>query len=213
MPSIGAILSRGGRAVRALRKTPAISDGNQVGKLARHAAQPHIHRESAVNRATTARFLQNPLPQSERRMADTTREGTETDSVRYPMNRVVGVIDSVSRVHAAVDALTSGGFLESEIEVFHGQAAAEALRSSTGRTGFANLVMRLIAAIGLPNDETALKNRYADAIRDGRFVVTVEALTEERKALAARLLQDQGGEGVNFFNRFTIESLGQSRSG
>jgi hypothetical protein len=135
---------------------------------------------------------------------------SERRDIRYPENRVLGIIDTADKARAAVEALTSTGFLGSEVEVLCGQPAARALRESTGRTGIADLAMRLTAAIGLPNDETALKNRYADAIHDGRFLVAVLGPTDERKALATRVLQDHGAAAIHFFNQLTIETMGDS---
>lgn len=61
----------------------------------------------------------------------------------------------------------------------------------------------------MPDDKTMLKDRYEQALHDGRFVVLVQAQTEERKRLAARLLEKDGGHFVNFLGRFTIEALVQ----
>jgi hypothetical protein len=129
------------------------------------------------------------------------------EPVRYPENAVVGIIDTVEQLEDAVTSLEDGGFLASEIEVLHGQAAATKLSEATGRTGFAGLAMRVIASIGLPNDETAMKNRYAEALQKGWFLVSVLAPTKERQQLATNLLHDHGGKFVNFLGRYTIEQM------
>lgn len=124
--------------------------------------------------------------------------------VQYPENRMLAVIETREQLRAAIEALTSGGFLASEIEILHGPAAAKNLQEETGRTGLAHLAMRFVQAIGMPNDELALKNHYADALAEGRFVVSVVAPSEERQRAAARLLREHGGEDVRFFSRYTI---------
>jgi hypothetical protein len=129
------------------------------------------------------------------------------NSVRYPENNVVAVIDTLEELVELTESLTGGGFLKSEIQVLHGQAAAEKMRASTGRSGLTGLAMRLVASIGMPDDETAVKNRYAHALADGRILVMVEALTDERKELAAKLLREHGGKFVNFLGRYTIEPM------
>lgn len=136
-----------------------------------------------------------------------TADSNTENAVRYPKNNVVAVIDTLEELEELVNTLTGGGFLESEIKVVHGQAAADKLRSSTGRSGLAHLAMRLVASIGLPNDETATKDRYAKALTDGRILVLVEAPTDERKELAAKLLREHGGKFVNFLGRYTIEPM------
>src|SRR5690348_5829549 len=76
--------------------------------------------------------------------------------VRYPENNVVAVIDSLEELEELIESLTGGGFLKSEIQALHGEAAADRLRTSTGRSGLAGLAMRLVASLGMPNDETAM---------------------------------------------------------
>lgn len=91
--------------------------------------------------------------------------------------------------------------------------AAEKLRANTGRSGLAGLAMQLIASIEMPNDETAMKDRYAQALADGRILVLVEASTDERKKRAAELLREHGGKFVNFLGRYTIEPMIPPRKG
>lgn len=140
---------------------------------------------------------------------DQARESTgpADDSVRYPTDHVVGVIDTADQARAAYRALTSSGFLGSEVTVSSGQAAAEALNANTGRTGLAHLAIRIAEQFGVGDDEMDLKKRYEEALREGRFVVFVLAPTDERRVLAASILRDQGAHTVNFLGRFAIEPL------
>ena len=126
--------------------------------------------------------------------------------VQYPENRMLAIVDTREELRAAINALEGGGFLASEIEILHGAAAAKRLQEETGRTGLAHLAMRLVEAIQMPNDELALKNHYADALADGRFVVSVLAPSEDRQRIAAQLLRAHGGEDVRYFSRYTITS-------
>jgi hypothetical protein len=126
---------------------------------------------------------------------------------QYTEGRTIGIVDTVDQLKAAIEALTSSGFLRSEIEVLYGEAAAERLDATTGRTGLADLAMRLVAALGLPTDETIMKEHYEQALREGHFLVLVLTPTEERKALAVRVLAQHGGHSVIFLGRFTIETL------
>jgi hypothetical protein len=127
--------------------------------------------------------------------------------VRYPQNQVVGIVDTADQARAAWTALTHSGFLESEVTVSYGEAAADQVDASTGRTGLARIAMRLAEHFGVENEEMATKERYEEALRGGRFVVAVLAPTEERKELAGQVLRDNGGRFVNFLGRFTIEPL------
>jgi hypothetical protein len=136
------------------------------------------------------------------------REDNKDREVRYPENRVVALLDTREQLESAVGALTSGGFLPSEIEVIHGAAASDKLHENTGRSGLAHLAMRFGESIGIPNDETTIKNEYADGLGKGQLLLAVLASTEERRKLAGRILEEHGGSSVRFFGQYTIQSLG-----
>jgi len=65
--------------------------------------------------------------------------------------------------------------------------------------------MRFAESIGMPNDETTIKNEYADGLRNGQLLVAVLAPTEERRRVAGRILEEHGGTNVRFFGQYTIE--------
>ena len=139
--------------------------------------------------------------------APDTRPDENDAPMQYPEGSVVGVVDTVDQLERAIEALTNSGFLRSEIVVAYGEAAADRLNASTGRSGLGDLAMRLVAALGMPDDETMVKDGYEQALRDGYFVVLVLAPTDDRKKLAARILEEYGGHFVNFLGRLTIEAL------
>ncbi len=128
-------------------------------------------------------------------------------STRYPTNHVLAVIDGVEELEVAAKALEDGGFLDSEIEIIHGPAAADMLHENTGRTGLAHLAIRLAERIGVADEEMELKDGYEQALREGRFAVAVLTPTEDRKSKAAQILRDHGAHFVNFLGRFSIEAL------
>jgi hypothetical protein len=136
-------------------------------------------------------------------------EGNQTERPgAYPTNHVVGVIDTCEEVGGAVEALSAGGFLDSEIHVLAGEAAAEALETWSGRTGkITNLLIHAAELLGVQNDEMYLRERYGQALRDGRYVVVVAAPTDTRRELATRILGEHGGHAVTFMGQFAIEKL------
>ena len=129
------------------------------------------------------------------------------ESVRYPTNHVIGVVDTVEQLTSAARALRRGGFLDSEIEIVCGPGAADALGENTGRTGLAHLAIRLAERLGIADEEMEVKDRYEQALREGRFGISVLAPTEERKTRAGQILRDHGAHFVNFLGRFSIETL------
>jgi hypothetical protein len=127
--------------------------------------------------------------------------------VLYPTNHVLAVIDDRDRADAAVTALRNGGFMESEIHVGTGAAAADDVGASPGRTGVAGLLLRFAERIGIADEELETKHRYERAMRDNRFVISVAAPTEERKDRSAQILRDHGGHTVSFLGKHTIEYI------
>lgn len=142
-------------------------------------------------------------------MSDTTTPASHAldGPVRYPTNTVLGVLDTQEQLERAVAALTGGGFLDSEIHVGVGAERAEAVRTSTGRTGLAGLAARLAERLGVQDDEMEFKAHYEQAMRDGRFVVGVEAPSDARRERATEILRDHGAHAVSFHGRFTIEGI------
>jgi hypothetical protein len=139
------------------------------------------------------------------------KQGTIGDphavSVQYHENHVIGIIDTPEAAVAAVDALTKGGFLESEVTLTCGVERADLLRASTGRSGLADRILRVVDRFGAGGDEMDARHQYEQALRDGHLNVLVLAPTEERKRLAATVLRQHGGHFINFFGRLAIEKL------
>jgi hypothetical protein len=147
-----------------------------------------------------------PAPRPDRKDARPAADRS-TAPVYYPENRLLGVVDSPAQVTSAVEALTAGGFLVSEVEVTCGQAQAERVAASTGRRGLLDLVIRVAERLGLADDEIETKGRYEQALRDGGLIVSVLASTDERKARAADIVRAHGGHLITFFGRLTIEKI------
>jgi hypothetical protein len=51
------------------------------------------------------------------------------------------------------------------------------------------------------------KNRYEQAMRENRFVLSVAAPTAERREQATRILREHGAHTVAFFGKHTIEHI------
>lgn len=145
-------------------------------------------------------------PQAPRDAATCATDDT-SQPIRYPTNHVLSVIDTQEQLTPALAALEAGGFMQSELGVRCGVGAADAMAASSGRTGLSDLAMRFSDWIGLSNDEMEVKNRYEAALRDGRFVVSVAAGTDERKDVAAEMLRDHGAHFVTFLGRHTMEMM------
>jgi hypothetical protein len=126
---------------------------------------------------------------------------------QYPVNHVLGVLDTPADAGAAAEALAGGGFLASEIHVACGTDAAEALRATTGRTGIVNAAIRIAQRLGVANHEMEVKAIYEQALADGRFVLIVDAPTDTRRELATSVLREHNAHSVAFLGRYSIEKL------
>jgi hypothetical protein len=127
--------------------------------------------------------------------------------IAYPLNHVVGIVDTADAAAEAVRILTGGGFLPSEVTVACGSAMAERLRQSSGHAGLLGGVIRLADRLNILGDELEEKRQYEEALRDGRIVLAILTPTDERKVRAADVLRRQGGHFINFMGRFTSERL------
>ena len=138
---------------------------------------------------------------------DHAAETQRAQEPRYPTNHVVAVIDREVPLAEAVESLTGGGFLETEVQVACGTEMADRLKASTGRGGLAGVAIRVAQKLGLEDDEMSLKSVYEQALRDGSFVVLVDAPTGERKERAAEVLRQHGAHSIHYLGRFLIEGM------
>jgi len=145
---------------------------------------------------------------TESRFDDSTQTGGQEDlePVQYPTNHVVGVLDSSKQTDCALDALVNGGFLESEVELIKPEEI-DRMTAGTGRRGLHDWFIRVTGSLGLKNAETEMKERYEHELRNGGTLLAVLAPTEDRKDLAAQLLQQCGGHFINFFGRLNVAPI------
>jgi hypothetical protein len=147
-----------------------------------------------------------PEPQSGHKAVEREKED-ESKPILYPTDHVVAILDTPDQTSCALDALVAGGFLESEIEILHGPEQAERLEESTGRRGFQDWWIRAFEKLGLQNAEIEVKDRYEQALREGRTAIAVLTPTEERKDRAVELIRKCGGRFINFFGRLNIQRI------
>jgi hypothetical protein len=147
-----------------------------------------------------------PAEQSDQNGAEQAPQNDD-ESVQYPTNQVIAILDTQVQTACAVDALANGGFLESEVELLRGSEEADRLAGGTGRRGFQDWFIRLTGSVGLKNAETEMKDRYEQALRDGHTVLAILTPTEDRKDRAAQILKECGGRFINFFGRLNVERI------
>jgi hypothetical protein len=158
--------------------------------------------EPRIDRETQPALKREPEREAATRGAD-----PHAEAVRYPENHIVAIMDQPDAAAAAAEALTTGGFLDSEVTLVCGVEAADRLRASSGRAGLLGHLIQIADSLGIRSEELEAKHEYEEALRSGRCTVLVFAPTEERKERAAEILQTHGAHFINFMGRFTIERL------
>ena len=133
--------------------------------------------------------------------------GSDQDSLQYPTNHVVAILDTQDQTARALDALVQGGFLEPEVELLRGNEEADRLGGGTGRGGLQDWFIRLTGSVGLKNAETEMKDRYEEALRAGNTVIAILAPRDDRKERAAQILNECGGRIINWFGRLDVERI------
>ena len=139
--------------------------------------------EPRIDRETQPGLKREPEREPATRGAD-----PHAEAVLYPENHIVAIMDQPEAAADAAEALTAGGFLDSEVTLVCGVEAADHLRASSGRTGLLGQLMQIADSLGIRGEEQEAKHEYEDALRSGRCTVLVLAPTEERKQRAAEIL-------------------------
>src|SRR6187200_2454925 len=73
----------------------------------------------------------------------------DQDSLQYPTNHVVAILDTQDQTARALDALVQSGFLEQEVGLLRGNEEADRLGGGSGRGGPQDWFIRLTGSVGL----------------------------------------------------------------
>jgi hypothetical protein len=122
----------------------------------------------------------------------------------YPTDSVVGVIDAVDELEAALGALTDGGFPPDGIEVLCGEPGIRVVDASGRRHGVLDRLVRVIESFGPEREQV---EHLEEEFRQGHFGVGVTVDGDERKQQAADILRAHGGHDIYYYGRWTIEEL------
>jgi hypothetical protein len=136
------------------------------------------------------------------------------DFIAYPTNRVVGTIADPTHARAAVEALLQVGFTQQDIDVLQGEKDLHR-QDSTGTerrflAQFQRALMRTLADeythLRLGEEYKHLQH-YIEDVRAGRSVIMVLAKKREKRAIAADILGTHGAELIEFYGRWSWQSL------
>ena len=121
---------------------------------------------------------------------------------RYPMQRLVAVLDEETAMDDALGRLRGLGVDLSGVHVLSGPEGAALLDRRGEGHGLRARLLRLLQWTSSENETLDIHDR---ALRDGGHVLYVPVRGEDRKERVAEALRAAGGHHVVYFGRFTPE--------
>ena len=104
---------------------------------------------------------------------------TKDDFLRYPTNKLIGVVTTPEKLQVTIVALNEAGFGENEIDVLCGKEGADRLDVSGEHHG---LLARLYRFIGRFGDiESKNLQEYQQELLSGHFVLAIQASDEDKR--------------------------------
>ena len=121
---------------------------------------------------------------------------------RYPMQRLVAVLDDEAATDDALARLRGIGVDLSSVHVLSGPEGAALLDRRGRGHGLRGRLLRVLQWTAAENDMLDLHDQ---ALRDGGHIVYVPVRGEDRKERVAEALRAAGGHNLVYFGRFTTE--------
>jgi len=130
----------------------------------------------------------------------------ESDFIPYPMNRVVGIVDSVGDTQGALRDLQAAGFTADEIRVLTAEQGAHRIDVNGDEHGpLAHVVRSVQELLGDYDIEHA--TRYQQELLTGHFGIGVIARDAEDRGKVRQILKEHHGHFINYYGRWAMENL------
>jgi len=126
--------------------------------------------------------------------------------IAYPLNKVVGIIDRVRDVRAALDDLRVAGFRANNVEVLSGKEDAARIDAAGVKHGRWARAVRLTQKV-LGDYEIEHARRHESAIKAGRFGIGVNAPRKAQREKVRQILKAHRGHFINFYGRWALERM------
>jgi hypothetical protein len=124
---------------------------------------------------------------------------------RYPMNRVVAIVDDAPSLDLALADLGSAGMDVSEVNVLSGPRGARLLDPAGVRHGLRSLFLRWRQGVfGYEADALGV---HTHALLTGRHVIYVPVKGEEERQRVIDVLRARGAHHLLHFHKWTIEEV------
>jgi hypothetical protein len=123
---------------------------------------------------------------------------------RYPLNRMVAIIDGAPDLGHALADLGTAGIDVSKVDVLSGPLGARLLDPTGARHGLRGRFLRWRQQHGYEADALQVT---ADALLTGRHVMSVPVKGDEERRRVIDVLHARGGHHLLHFRRWTIEQV------
>jgi hypothetical protein len=123
---------------------------------------------------------------------------------RYPLNRVVAIVDDAPSLGLALADLGSAGMDVSKVNVLSGPLGVRLLDPTGVRHGLRGRFLRWRQ--GYAYEADALQ-AHTDALLTGQHVMYVPVKGEEERRRVLDALRARGGHDLLHFRRWTIEKI------
>ena len=123
---------------------------------------------------------------------------------RYPMRRVVAIIDDSASLEAILEDLETAGIDVSAVNVLSGQEGARLLDRTGAIHGLRGRLLRLAQWTASEYDALAAHEK---ALIKGRHVLYVAVRRSDQRERVVDIIRDHGGYGIIHFKRWVIEDI------
>jgi hypothetical protein len=134
------------------------------------------------------------------------RKKNDSGFISYPLNKVVGIIDRVRDLKAALNDLRVAGFPANKIEVLSGEEGAGRIDAAGVKHGGLARVLRSTQKM-LGDYEIEHATRHESEIRAGHLGIGVSAPRKAEREKVRQILKAHRGHFINFYGRWTMERL------
>jgi hypothetical protein len=129
-----------------------------------------------------------------------------SDFIRYPINKVVGIIDNIRDAQAALHDLRAAGFMAAQITVLTGEEGTHRIDVRGDQHGPLAHIVRSIQKV-LGDYELKDAARYEHEMLAGHFGIGVTARYQEDRDKVLQILKSHNGHFINFYSPWTTEEL------
>ncbi len=123
---------------------------------------------------------------------------------RYPLHRIVAIIDDAPSLGSALADMGAAGIDVSKVNVLSGPRGAMLLDPTGVRHGLRGRLLRWRQGYGYETDALGV---HTDALVNGRHVIYVPVNGDQERQRVVDVLRAGGGHHLLHFRRWTIEEI------